>query len=122
MAESKYEEALDLARKELMDCVLQQEAIDQKVAKLRHTIAALELSCGLQPTNTFGITDAVLDVLRIHSGRSLQPTAIKLALDGVGYDFSRYQNPLAVIHTTLKRLAPEVVRRKDGGYVLKRKS
>jgi len=53
---------------------------------------------------TMGFTDAVREVLKA-SGGWMTPTHVKNGLIRMGIDLdAKYSNPLAVIHTTLKRL------------------
>lgn len=126
-ADPQFIAALEHARRELMENVRKQEELAGLSAQLRQTIAALERTCGIQPTNTLGITDAVVDVLRLSPDRPLEPPEVKRALQEIGYDLSKYRNPLAVIHTTLKRLIEseeaEFVRggKNGAGYVLARR-
>jgi hypothetical protein len=60
-----------------------------------------EMSEIVTPT---GFTDAVRRALQAAGKRGLTPVEVRDALVESGVDLSGYSNPLAVIHTTLKRL------------------
>lgn len=51
-----------------------------------------------------GFTDAVRNVLRGNPSYSATATAVRQMLINNGFDLSSYSNPLASIHTILKRL------------------
>jgi len=55
-------------------------------------------------TKPEGFTDAIRKVLRAADG-PLTPSEVKDALPGAGFALDEYSNPLASIHTILKRLA-----------------
>ncbi len=52
-----------------------------------------------------GFTDSVRNVLRNVPSRALTAKMVRDLLRGAGFDLSSYTNPLASIHTILKRLA-----------------
>ncbi len=52
-----------------------------------------------------GFTDSVRNVLRNVPSQALTAKKVRDLLRGVGFDLSSYTNPLASIHTILKRLA-----------------
>jgi hypothetical protein len=55
----------------------------------------------IEPT---GFTDAIRKVLQSANGEAMTATEVKDALPGVGFPLSGYSNPLASVHTILKRL------------------
>jgi hypothetical protein len=73
-----------------------------------------EIGQFLLETASTGITDAVRSVLRSNPAMNLRPTNIRDALIKMGVKLS-YQNPLAVIGSTLKRLEEAGEIRKTGG-------
>jgi hypothetical protein len=52
-----------------------------------------------------GFTDSVRNVLRNVPSQALTAKQVRDLLRGAGFDLSSYTNPLASIHTILKRLA-----------------
>jgi hypothetical protein len=52
-----------------------------------------------------GFTDSVRKVLRANPGLAATATAVRNMLANAGFNLSAYSNPLASIHTILKRLA-----------------
>jgi hypothetical protein len=52
-----------------------------------------------------GFTDSVRKVLRENPGHAATATAVRDMLAEAGFNLSAYSNPLASIHTILKRLA-----------------
>jgi hypothetical protein len=56
----------------------------------------------IEPT---GFTDAIRKVLQSAEGTALTPMEIRDLLPKVGFPLSGYSNPLASVHTILKRLA-----------------
>lgn len=55
----------------------------------------------IEPT---GFTDAIKKVLQTANGEAMTATEVKDALPGAGFPLSGYSNPLASVHTILKRL------------------
>jgi hypothetical protein len=55
----------------------------------------------IEPT---GFTDAIRKVLQAANGEAMTAIEVKDALPGVGFPLSGYSNPLASVHTILKRL------------------
>jgi hypothetical protein len=99
-----YRRALEAASKEYEALGVERRRIDQRLTELAHTIGTLTRLCGFTPTVTFGLTDACRAVLR--SARApLTPAEVRDRLAGIGFEVGGYANPLAAIHTTLKRLA-----------------
>jgi len=104
MSTEEYRRALETAAKEYEALGAERRRIDQRLTELAHTISTLTRLCGFTPTVTFGLTDACRAVLR--SGKAaMTPADVRDRLSGMGVDLETYANPLAAIHTTLKRLA-----------------
>ncbi len=104
--------------------------IDEELTKLRHllrslanmlsgddrkeTMDALEVLLGPQ----MGLTDAIRNTLRQFAGIWMSPIEIRDKLRDFCFDFDSYtSNPLASIHSVLKRFPPEQVetRTVEGG-------
>jgi hypothetical protein len=104
MPDTDYRRALDAAVREYERAIGDRAALDARIAQLQQTIGTLSRLCGLRPTVPWGLTDACRTVLR-NAGQPLSAVEIRGRLVAIGYDLDRYANPLAAIHTVLKRLA-----------------
>lgn len=135
-AEEDYRKALDSARGELADLLLQKDEIEKRVAQLRQTVVGLSaLSEGHEDlenviiegraiasefsdgASDIGFTDVCREVLKA-ADADMSPTEVRDGILRMGLDLNAtYTNPLAVIHTTLKRLCDngEVAKRTDKG-------
>jgi hypothetical protein len=78
--------------------------VDLRIAKLERSIAGLATLCGEAEEKREGLTDAVRSILKT-SDEVFTPTQVRDELRRSGFDVDRYENPLAAIHTTLKRIA-----------------
>jgi hypothetical protein len=103
MAADDYQRALEAATKEYEQLGAERRRIDQRLTELAHTISTLTRLCGFTPTVTFGLTDACRAVLR-SAKEPMTPADVRDRLAGIGVELGGYANPLAAIHTTLKRL------------------
>jgi len=104
MSPDAYRAALDAAVKEYERLIGQRSSLDGRIGQLQQTIGMLTKLCGLSPTVPMGLTDACRLALR--SARApMTAIQVRERLEAIGvFDSSKYANPLAVIHTTLKRL------------------
>jgi hypothetical protein len=109
MSKDDYRRALDAAVREYEALIAQHAELDARIAQLRHSIGALTKLCGYEPTVPFGLTDACRLVLR-NSETPLTALEVRDRLRTIGVDLDKYTNPLASIHTVLKRMH-------DGGEV-----
>jgi hypothetical protein len=103
VTKDSYRRALEEALREYEQLAKQRAEIDQRLSHLIQTIGTLSRLCNLVPTVALGLTDACRMVLKT-AGHPLTPAEIRLQLEATGMDLSRYSNPLASIHTVLKRL------------------
>src|SRR5215471_5009265 len=112
MSKEEYRRALDAAVREYERLSAEHAALESRIAQLRHSIAALTKLCGYEPTVPLGLTDACRLVLR-NSTSSLTALEVRDRLAAIGVDLDKYSNPLASIHTVLKRMqeAGELVER-----------
>ena len=112
MTDADYKETLDGVRSELEDVLNEELKIERRLMKLRERSEALgKAAQGLaglvgedQEEESIGITDSIRKILRDGSDHIWKPTAVRFRLKSEGFLLEKYQNPLAVIHTTLKRL------------------
>jgi hypothetical protein len=103
MTLADYRRALDAAVREYEQALAERTALDGRLAQLQQTINTLSRLCGLQPTVPWGLTDACRTILR-NAARPLTAIEVRDRLASIGFDLGRYANPLAAIHTVLKRL------------------
>jgi hypothetical protein len=76
--------------------------LEAEVAALKQTIAAIAPLVGESAPS--GLTDAVRTILA-KADEPLSAGEIRDRLVGMGFDMKSYSNPLATIHTILRRLA-----------------
>ena len=76
--------------------------LEAEVAALKQTIAAIAPLVG--ETAPSGLTDAVRKILA-EADEPLAASEIRDRLSTMGFDMKSYSNPLATIHTILRRLA-----------------
>ena len=104
MSTDDYRRALDAATREYESLSAERQKIDHRLSELAHSIGTLTRLCGFTPAVTWGLADACRTVLR-NARVPMTPADVRDRLSGVGFDLEAYANPLAAIHTTLKRLA-----------------
>jgi hypothetical protein len=98
-----YRKALDTATRELESLAAQRAELDRRIGQLLQTVGSLMRLCNLTPTVPLGLTDGCRMVLRA-AASPLTAVEVRAQLAAMGLDLSRYENDLAAIHTTLKRL------------------
>ena len=103
MSKDDYRRALEAAVREYEALIARHAELDARIAQLQHSIAALTKLCGYEPTVPFGLTDACRLVLR-NADAPLTALEIRDRLKTIGVDLDKYSNPLASIHTVLKRM------------------
>jgi hypothetical protein len=112
MSKDDYRRALDAAVREYEKLFAEHAALEGRLAQLKHSIAALTKLCGYEPTVPLGLTDACRLVLR-NATQPLTALEVRDRLTAIGVELEKHSNPLASIHTVLKRLhdAGELVER-----------
>jgi hypothetical protein len=112
MSTDQYRRALDAAVREYEKLLAEHATLEGRLAQLKHSIAALTKLCGYEPTVPMGLTDACRLVLR-NANQPLTALEVRDRLTSIGVDLEKHSNPLASIHTVLKRLhgAGELVER-----------
>ena len=117
MKTKSYDRALYEAKQEVARLLVRRQTIDRKVARLQAVITDLQnLSAELLRKDrersidrvikthlTMGITDLSREILK-ETFFPMTAGQVREKLEARKLDLSRYQNPLAVIHTVLKRL------------------
>lgn len=110
MTDDFYKEAIRAATEELNEVLERHRKDKERIAQLRASILSLSRLCGDIPYDDLtemlqepGLTDAIRGVFQ-ESGKELTPVEVRQELLLSGYNLSEYNNVLASIHTTLKRL------------------
>jgi len=103
VTEESYRRALEEAIREYERLSKQRVEIDDRIAQLLQTMGNLSRLCNLEPTVKLGLTDACRLALKA-AGHPLTAAEVRTRLEAIGFDVSRYSNPLASIHIVLKRL------------------
>jgi hypothetical protein len=113
---ARYRQSIAEALSRLRALVDKREQIDSLIAKLKgivtanaamlpdaereETLRSLRELVGTPP----GFTDAVREFMRRNSGRWFTAIGVRDGLRTVNFDVREYDNPLASIHTILRRL------------------
>jgi hypothetical protein len=100
----EYRRALQAATKEYEALGIERQRIDTRLNELAHSIGMLTRLCGYTPTVNWGLTDACRTVMR-NAIHPMTPSDVRDRLTAIGFALETYANPMAAIHTTLKRLA-----------------
>ena len=103
MSVERYRRALEEAIKEYERLAQRRAELDERIAQLVQSMGSLSRLCNLTPTVALGLTDACRMVLKA-AGHPMTAAEVRQQLQAMGFDTSRYANPLASIHTVLKRL------------------
>jgi hypothetical protein len=103
MSKDEYRRALDAAVREYEKLSAEHTALEARLSQLQHSIAALTKLCGYEPTVPLGLTDACRLVLR-NATQPMTALEVRERLASIGVDLEKHSNPLASIHTVLKRL------------------
>ncbi len=119
---TSYEKAFDESLSELEELLRRRREIDTELSRLRSVILVLYEKAGCSNAredklmDLFGqldvctprLTDAVKDALyAADPKRRLPAIQIKDLMEISGFDFAKFTNPLASVHSTLRRLAAQ---------------
>ena len=112
MTEVDYKKTLDGMREELERILHEELKLERRLKRVRERSEALgKAAQGLagligeeEEEESIGITGAIREILRDGSNHTWQPRTVRHQLRRAEFPLEKYQNPLAVIHTTLKRL------------------
>lgn len=106
----QYRRTFLAVRRELMALSNERKRIDARIAKLEPLVEGLRAfyeTEAVKKTKSkeqlLGMTDAVRNALE-KAATPMSATEIRERMERWGFDFSSYTNPLASIHTILKRL------------------
>lgn len=105
-----YKTSLKYLQDELPRLIAQREQVDERIARVREGIAAMEglTSASSSPGQSAkkGLTASVRKIMK--GSDWLAPTQIRDALRKEGTDVGSYSNILAEVHLILKRLGSPV--------------
>jgi hypothetical protein len=121
-----YTQALRKAKADLAEAIKQRDHWNIEVARLNQLVKALADQLDEPPPGKLseraliaaaGLTDLVHAVIN-RSSSPLSPKDVRDRLLAEGLDVTRYSNPMAMIHQSLKRLAEQGRIRElaSGGY------
>ena len=115
MDKSDYRKALQAARTEFQRLIHERVALDQRIVRLKQTIASLSGLCDTNnapeslnrviplPPKFMRLTSAIRQILA-DSNTPMRPPELRRGLLERGLNMAQYANQLAVIHNTLARL------------------
>jgi len=101
-----YKSSYLAAQQELNQLKQESVRITQRISQLEETIRTLEPLAndeGVAPTA--GLPELCRQILMSQPGFAFRAVDVMQHLAAMGVDISGYQNPLAVLHTTLYRIA-----------------
>jgi hypothetical protein len=114
MTLTSYRRDLKARKQELAGLLRQRQKIDQKMAQLQPVINYLEGLCkelgervAQESATKVEMTTGLTELARTTLEDAFIPVSaseLKKRMEAKGFDFSRYSNPLASIHTVLLRL------------------
>jgi hypothetical protein len=114
MTLTSYRRDLKARKQELAGLLRQRQKIDQKMAQLQPVINYLEGLCrelgervAQESAIKVELTTGLTELTRVTLEEAFIPVTaseLKKRMEAKGFDFSRYSNPLASIHTVLQRL------------------
>jgi len=106
LAEKEAKEKLRTAILKLNDCYRQQNELGKEITDLRAVVVSLSRMRNVEfvEEDEFGMTDAIRLVLASKS-MSMNADDVRAGLYEIGFDTNQYQNAMAAIQTSLKRLA-----------------
>jgi hypothetical protein len=111
-----YKKSIEESKLKLRELVIQRDRIATDIERVKAVIKALaymlddsektsaEISEMEDILGPGGLTEAVRRTLQASTERGVTPVEVRDALANSGFDLSAYSNPLAAIHTILKRL------------------
>jgi hypothetical protein len=114
MKRAQIQAELEAGKKQMEDLLQEKTLLDLRIRHLSESLNALTFMLQEKPAelaeedvdNVFGETGitAAIRVLLSRSKVPLAPVQIRTELMNRGFDLSNYENAMAVIHNTLKRL------------------
>jgi hypothetical protein len=117
MATINYRRTLYEAKQDLASHLVKRQKLDQKIARLNAVVTNLQTLCSEMDRKSFdqrvdrvvkkdlkaGITQSARVILQ-ETFFPVTPSELLKSIEARKYNLTRYVNPLAVVHTVLKRL------------------
>ena len=114
MSLTVYRRDLQAKKRELADLLRQRQKVDQRIARLQPVISHLEGLCrelgdraAKETAAKVELTTGLTELARVTLEEAYAPlhaSELKERMEGKGFDFSGYSNPLASVHVVLRRL------------------
>jgi hypothetical protein len=106
LAEKEAKEKLRTAILKLNACYREQNELGKEITDLRAVVVSLSRMRDVEfvEEDEFGMTDSIRLVLAA-KGVSMNADDVRAGLYEIGFDTNQYQNAMAAIQTSLKRLA-----------------
>jgi hypothetical protein len=114
MTLTSYRRDLQARKRELAGLLKQRQVFDRQMAQLQPIINHLEGLCrelgdraAKENAAKVELTTGLTELARVTLEEAYMPLSaseVKKRMEAKGFDFSKYSNPLASIHTVLKRL------------------
>lgn len=113
----EYQNAYDSAKRELADLLAQRQETERRIVLVRQSLQTLAGLCEsegveIQPSAEASylleqstLADEIRSILKSAWPECVRPRHVKVALERLGHDLAKYQNPQATIHMVLKRMA-----------------
>ncbi len=124
LPEDPYKLALEKAESDLANAIQERDKWTLELVRLEHLTQALSVMIGKSNYRGFlakvsqevGFQEVVLTCVR-QSPEPMTAVDVRDSLTSIGYDLSKFKNPLAVIHGALKRLAAaKQIEETNGAY------
>ncbi len=111
MSKQNYKQAIEEAKREYAELVNKAWETQIRISRLKYTILHLASLCGDEEHKRAReqffreprFAEACREILH-KTGKPLTPIEVRGELEAIGFDLAGQANPLASIHTTLKRL------------------
>jgi hypothetical protein len=120
-----YDDALRTARADLIRAIMERDKLNLEIARLQQLVKALTFAAvkdqekGRVPQTfeaALGFTETVVTIVRT-SKEAVSARDIRDRLNDLGYDLSKYANPLGFVHSVLGRLVQqEKIRETQPGF------
>jgi hypothetical protein len=123
MVRANYKVTMRMLMEDLSDLLQKKESLEdrlqeviERIATVREAAWGMKDLSGIDPDKEYphlfsteaipdvGFTDAIREVFRARPGVGLTPVGVRNKLKERGFKLENYTNPLASIHTILKRL------------------
>lgn len=126
MTDHAYEQALKKAKADLIHAIKERDRWNLEVARLDQLVKALSAEIETEPNfdgmekalqTGVSFNDLVSSIVNSHAS-TISPLFVRDQLQFHCYDLTRYSNPMAMIHQSLKRLADQgrIRAMEDGTY------